>query len=76
MKHQANKIRSKRHFEVGDTVFVKLKPYAQSLLANQTNYKLSFRYLGLFQIIEKITPAAYKLKLPDHNSVHLVFHVS
>jgi hypothetical protein len=39
--------------------------------------KLSPRYIGPFQILEKCGKAAYRLKLPKHlSAVHNVFHVS
>jgi len=76
MKHQADKGRSEREFSVGDKVFLKLQPYAQSLLMRHANNKLSFRFFGPFQIIEKLGSVAYKLQLPSFSSIHPVFHVS
>ncbi|KAD2392763.1 hypothetical protein E3N88_39740 [Mikania micrantha] len=39
--------------------------------------KLAPRYVGLFEIIERIGPVAYRLRLPDElRGVHDVFHVS
>jgi hypothetical protein len=75
-KHQADKNRTERQFQVGQQVFVKLQPYVQTSVAQRLNPKLSFRYFGPFHIIQKIGSVAYKLKLPDHSSIHPVFHVS
>jgi hypothetical protein len=76
MKRQADKGRSERHFTVGDMVFVKLQPYIQSSLFHRSNNKLSFKFFGPFQVIQKIGPVAYKLLLPPGAAVHPVFHVS
>ena len=39
--------------------------------------KLSPRFVGPFEVIEKINPVAYRLELPEEMSrVHNVFHVS
>ena len=39
--------------------------------------KLNPRYIGPFEILDKVGPVAYKLKLPDElSSIHDVFHVS
>jgi hypothetical protein len=75
MKHQADKGRSERQFEVGDKVFMKLQPYVQSLVANRANQKLSFKFFGPFEIQQKVGSVAYKLSLPP-SSIHLMFHVS
>ncbi|XP_041017038.1 uncharacterized protein LOC121259499 [Juglans microcarpa x Juglans regia] len=41
------------------------------------NGKLSPRYIGPFEILERIGVAAYRLVLPPHlSAVHNVFHVS
>lgn len=76
MKHQADKKRSDRQFDIGDSVFLKLQPYVQASLAPRANSKLCFKYFGPSMIIDKIGAAAYKLKLPDGSSIHPVFHVS
>ena len=76
MKHQADKQRSDRVFQVGDLVFVKLQPYVQMSLARRSNNKLSFRYFGPYRVLAKVGTTAYKLDLPSSSSIHPVFHVS
>ena len=76
MKQQADKKRSERSFAVGDRVWLKLQPYVQTSVAPRANHKLSFRYFGPYEVESKIGSVAYKLKLPEHSSVHPVFHVS
>lgn len=76
MKAQADKRRSERSFNVGDSVYLKLQPYVQSSLAPRAHLKLSFRYYGPYTVLERIGPVAYKLALPPSSSIHPVFHVS
>ena len=76
MKVQADKHRTERCFEVGDTVFLKMQPYIQSSIAPRANHKLAFKYFGPFEILARVGAVAYKLKLPDNCRVHSVFHVS
>lgn len=75
-KHQADKKRTERSFEIGDFVYLKLQPYIQQYVMPRANYKLSFRYFGPFPIIDKIGAVAYKLQLPPSSAIHPVFHVS
>lgn len=76
MKHQFDKHRSKRTFQVGDLVFVKLQPYVQSSITSRANQKLGFRYFGPYCILSRIEATAYKLQLLASSSFHPVFHVS
>jgi transposase InsO family protein len=76
MKRQADKKRSERVFEVGDSVYLKLQPYIQSSVATRSNHKLSFKFFGLYDILERIGAVAYRLNLPANSSIHPVFHVS
>lgn len=76
MKSQANKKCSDRNFVVGDSVYMKLRPYVQSSVANRSNMKLSFRFFGPYEVVEKIGSIAYALWLPDDSRVHPVCHVS
>lgn len=76
MKVQADKKRSEREFAVGDWVFLKAQPYAQTSLAVRSNHKLAFRYFGPFQVTARVGAVAYRLQLPPGCSIHPVIHVS
>jgi hypothetical protein len=76
MKHYADKKRSFREFEVGDSVYVKLQPYVQTSIANRSSNKLSFHYFGPYEITEKIGSATYRLALPSSSAIHPIFHLS
>lgn len=76
MKHQADKNRTERHFNVGDMVFLKLQPYIQTSVAPRSNQKLAFKYFGPFKILAKVGTVAYKLDLPASSKIHPVVHVS
>jgi hypothetical protein len=76
MKHQADKGRSERSFEIGDMVYLKLQPHIQSSVAPRSNHKLSFKFFGPFQVLQKVGSVAYKLELPPQAQIHRVVHVS
>lgn len=76
MKKIADKGRREKSFEVGDWVWVKPQAYRQLSLTQRKNWKLAAKYVGPYQIQEKIGFVAYKLKLPTSSKVHPVFHVS
>ena len=76
MKMYADKKQTEREFEVGDWVYLRLRPYRQVTVAVRRNLKLAPRYFGPYQIIQRIVTVAYKLDLPEGSKVYPVFHVS
>ncbi|GJX48506.1 putative reverse transcriptase domain-containing protein [Tanacetum coccineum] len=74
-KSYADKRRRPLEFEVGDKVMLKVTPW-KGVIRFGKRGKLNPRYIGPFQIIEKIGPVAYRLELPQELSrIHDVFHV-
>uniref|UniRef100_A0A803PSM5 RNA-directed DNA polymerase n=1 Tax=Cannabis sativa TaxID=3483 RepID=A0A803PSM5_CANSA len=76
MKAQADKKSRDVHFEIGDLVYVKLRPYRQRTVAKRCNEKLAPRFFGPFPVLARVGPAAYRLQLPPAAAIHPVFHVS
>ena len=63
-------------FEVGDHVILKVMP-KRGVVRFGKRGKLSPRYIGPFEIIERVDIVLYRLALPPSLSgVHEVFHVS
>ena len=63
-------------YEVGSQVFLQVKPH-KSLIKFGKGDKLSPRFMGHFEIVERKGPVAYRLALPDSlRCMHDVFHVS
>ena len=64
-----------RDFSVGDHVYLRVRPRKSSLKLGSCA-KLSPRYCGSFEVLERIGPDAYILALPASTRAHNVFHVS
>lgn len=76
MMDQANKHRVDLQFQVGDWVYLKIQPYRQLTLSSKHFSKLSFKYYGPYQIVQKVGRVAYTLSLPSQLLLHPTFHVS
>ncbi|KAL0553580.1 hypothetical protein IC582_007480 [Cucumis melo] len=75
-KSYADVRRKDLEFEVGDKVFLKVAPM-RGVLRFERRGKLSPRFVGPFEILERTGPVAYRLALPPSlSTVHDVFHVS
>ncbi|GKG50115.1 hypothetical protein Tco_0521215, partial [Tanacetum coccineum] len=63
-------------FSVGDYVLLKVSP-KKCVVRFGKKRKLAPRFVGPFEIIEKVSSVAYRLDLPEElNGVHDTFHVS
>ncbi|GJY07585.1 hypothetical protein Tco_0374639, partial [Tanacetum coccineum] len=75
-KSYADVRRKPLEFCVGDKVMLKVSPW-KGVVRFGRRGKLSPRYVGPFEIIERIGPVAYKLQLPEElRGIHNTFHVS
>ncbi|GJW49998.1 hypothetical protein Tco_0091349, partial [Tanacetum coccineum] len=75
-KSYADKRRKPLEFEVGDRVLLRVPPW-KGVMRFGKKGKLAPRYVGPFEILERIGLVAYRLRLPEElNSVHDTFHVS
>ena len=63
-------------FNIGDHVFLKISPM-KGVMRFGKKEKLAPRYIGPFQIMDRVEKVSYRLALPPQMSqVHPVFHVS
>ncbi|KAJ9159693.1 hypothetical protein P3X46_025175 [Hevea brasiliensis] len=61
---------------MGDKVFLKVSPRKKVLRFGRKG-KLSPRFIGPYEVIERVGPVAYRLALPPElDKIHNVFHVS
>ena len=75
-KSYADLKRKDIEYQVGDKVFLKVSPW-KSVMRFGKKGKLSPRFIGPYEIMERIGPVAYRLALPQELSkIHNVFHVS
>ena len=61
-----------REFSVGDHVYLRVGPRRSSLKLGSCA-KLSPRYYGQFEVVERIGPVAYRIALSANTRDHNVF---
>ncbi|GKF31798.1 hypothetical protein Tco_0101596 [Tanacetum coccineum] len=75
-KSYADKRRKPLEFSVSDYVLLKVSPW-KGVVRFGKKGKLAPKFVGPFEIIQKVGPVAYRLDLPQElNGVHDMFHVS
>lgn len=75
-KIDVDNMRKPLKFEISDKVFLKVAPMKGVMRFGKKD-KLSTRYIGPYEILDKIEDVAYRLALsPTLAKVHNVFHVS
>nr|GFC96263.1 hypothetical protein [Tanacetum cinerariifolium] len=75
-KSYADKHRRSLEFQIGDHVFLKVSP-ARGVRRFGIKGKLSPRFIGPFEILDRVGEVSYRLALPPQLShVYDVFHVS
>nr|GEU75874.1 hypothetical protein [Tanacetum cinerariifolium] len=76
LKSYADVRRKPMEFEVGDKAMLKVSPW-KGVIRFRKRGNLSLRYIGPFEIIERIGPMAYKFELPKKlHGIHSTIHVS
>ena len=62
-------------YEIDEKVFLKVSPWKKVMRFGKKG-KLSPRFIGPYEVIEKVRPVAYRLALPlELEKIHNVFHV-
>ena len=75
-KSYADLKRKDIQYEIDEKVFLKVSPW-KKVMSFERNGKLSPRFIGPYEVIEKVGLVAYKLALPPElEKIHYIFHVS
>ncbi|GKC50208.1 hypothetical protein Tco_1072953 [Tanacetum coccineum] len=74
-KSYADNRRKQLKFSVGDKVLLKVSPW-KGVVRFGKRGKLSPRYVRPFEVVERVDPVAYRLRLPQELvGIHNTFHV-
>ncbi|XP_074322832.1 uncharacterized protein LOC141659806 [Apium graveolens] len=75
-KSYVDQHRREMEYQMSEKVFLKVSPL-KGMMRFGNKEKLSPRYMGPYEIIERVGPITYKLALPlELSQIHNVFHVS
>ncbi|GKC07944.1 hypothetical protein Tco_0999554 [Tanacetum coccineum] len=75
-KSYADNQQKSLEFSVGDKVLLKVSPW-KGVVRFGKRTKLSLRYVGPFEVVERVGPVAYRLRLSQELvGIHDTFHVS
>ncbi|GMI64523.1 hypothetical protein HRI_000121600 [Hibiscus trionum] len=75
-KSYADLKRKKIEYAVGDHVFLKVSPWKKVMRFGRKS-KLSTRFIGPYEVVERVGPMSYRLRLPyELEKSHDVFHAS
>ena len=75
-KSYADMRRNDIQYEIGENFFMKVSPW-KKVMRLEKKGNLSLRFIGPYEVIEKVGPVAYILDLPlESEKIHNVFHVS
>ena len=74
-KSHADLKRTHKEFQVGEHVFVKVKPIKNSFKLGSCA-KLAPRYCGPFEILSRVGIVSYQLAFPPNLKIHNIFHIS
>ena len=75
-KSYADMKRKDIRYEIGEKLFLKPSPWKKVMRFGKKG-KLNPRFIGPYEVIEKVGPVAYRLALPPNlEKIHNVFHVS
>lgn len=77
MEAHSEKSRSQRVFEHEDYIYLKVRPYIQSIYGFKITSEVGFSdIMDLYKILQRVGKILYKLELSFDAKIHLVVHVS
>lgn len=72
----ADQHRRHEEFKIGDKVLLSTKNIQNPADRNRPKQKMTPKFIGPYDIVNVISPVAYRLNLPSTLRIHPVFHVS